>query len=120
MIQTIQGPDKIRARKKHRCDYCLQPITPGEIYERTVLKYDDIYSWKSHLHCSTIAHKLKMFDNADEGVNDEYFGESIRSEYQSLMSKHHSDLYESKGFVYPKFPEQLFFVLQTHNIPQNV
>lgn len=86
MIDIISDT-KQKARKDHKCNYCNQPILKGESYHAMVLKYDDIYQWKSHLRCDKIASKLKMFDYSDEGVTDEYFHECINEAYYNLTEE---------------------------------
>jgi len=110
-MRTILEPTKTKANKQHQCNYCLGVIEKGESYERSVHIYDDLYTWKSHLKCSDIASKLKMFDYADEGVTHDYFYESIIEEYRQIMIKTNLELYESKEFKYPTFHEQLEFVI---------
>lgn len=67
------------ARKKHQCDFCRGPISPGEKYECSTLVYDgDLYQWKSHPECSTVASELDMYDYCDdEGVTHDDFVCSI-------------------------------------------
>ena len=110
-----------KANKEHKCNYCFQKIEKGQTYDFSTHTYDGIiYNWKNHIHCSSIAGKLRMWDNCDEGLSGEDFCESIRIEYQNIMSEHYSKLYESKEFVYPKFPEQLKFVMDFHKIDHNL
>ena len=115
-METLSYAKPVKAKKEHRCNYCIYLISKGEVYEKSTHKYyGEVYTWKSHLKCSNIASKLKMFDHADEGVTSENFHETIQYQYQDLMIKHHLELYESKDFKYPKFNEQLDFVIKFHN-----
>ena len=116
-METIIYPNKVKANKNHRCNYCLQEIEKGSIYLKSLHKNDgDLYQWKSHISCDAIADKLKMFDNADDGVTDEIFIETIKEEYSDIMSEHFNEIYESKDFVLPKFAEKLKFVLDFHKL----
>lgn len=84
---TLKGPEDVKAIKEHTCNYCSLKIRVGETYERSTHKYDDIYTWKAHKHCYQIADKLKMFDDADEGVTQDFFQESISETYYQLMTE---------------------------------
>jgi hypothetical protein len=84
-MTTLSGPDKTKARKKHRCNYCQYPINIGDTYLRsTHVAFGDMYTWKSHEHCDKIAEKLKMFEDAQEGLTSDDFIEHIISEYDNL------------------------------------
>lgn len=39
------------ARKQHRCTYCLEPIVPGEKYERWATYDIDCVTNKMHIEC---------------------------------------------------------------------
>lgn len=107
---------KPKANKEHKCSFCFQPIKKGHNYDKSTHKFDgEIYTWKSHFHCGELANKLRWFDDCDEGLSGEDFCECVRHEYQNIMSETQIELYESKGFIYPKFSEQLEFVLKHHN-----
>jgi len=81
----IISTSKPKARKEHTCNYCAGRIQKGEVYERSYLKNDDPYVWKSHLNCSAIATKLDMFNNCDvEGLTDDDFQEMIREAYSDM------------------------------------
>lgn len=97
--------------------FCCQQIERGTTYLKSTHKCDgDVYTFKTHNHCADIASKLKMYDNCDEGLTTEGFLENIKNEYQEIMSSTQQELYESKDFVYPKFAEQLQFVMNHHGI----
>ena len=76
-----------KVKKIHRCDYCHLHIQEGELYEYSAIKNgSDFYTWKAHIDCVKLAHKLGMFKEAgDEGVTSEFFKESI-SEYVNYLS----------------------------------
>jgi len=105
-----------KARKEHKCDWCGETINVGEQYNRAFCKDDYVYVWKNHIHCEKIAQELNMFENGS--VTEDDFVDHITEEYQTIMSKNFNDLYESKDFKYPKFKEQLDFVLEFHKIPK--
>lgn len=74
-MEVIESKD-IKARKDHVCDYCGLKINKNEIYTRSCVKSDEVYTWKNHLSCQEIASKLELFDYG-EGVTQEYFIESV-------------------------------------------
>jgi len=115
-METIQSPTETKAIKDHKCDFCLGKIEKGSKYIKSVHKYDDIYSWKTHKQCSEIASKLKMYDHCDEGVTTDYFIETIKDEYSNLMSNNQNEKYESKDFVLPNFEGQLQFVISHYGV----
>ncbi len=116
-VETLGEQKKVTARKEHKCSYCRLKIAIGDKYFHSVHKYDGtIYTWKSHGHCIDIAHKLRMYDDADEGVTDEIFCETISEHYRTITSETQTELYESDDFKYPSFEEELLFVLNHHKI----
>ena len=100
---------KHKAKKQHICDWCEQPIAIGELYEREFLKFNgNVYTWKAHIKCREITSTLNMFDGpCDEGLTAESFQEYIRDEYTILTQEFRED----SEFTYPKFSEQLDFVI---------
>ena len=100
---------KPKARKEYRCDWCGQTIKVGEVYGRQTLSNNgEIYEWKNHIRCSKIATKLRMFDECDEGLDDDHFQEWIGEEFKELKGNKIEKL--------PKFAEQLDFVCKYHQI----
>lgn len=115
-METLQYARPVKARTQHYCNYCGGVISVGDTYEKSSHKHDgEIYTWKSHVKCSAIASKLKMFDYADDGVTAGDFRETILQEYREIMIKTNLTLYESKDFKYPKFHDQLDFVIKHHS-----
>lgn len=87
-METLTYPKETKARKEHTCDFCSNKIREGEFYIKSTHVYDgQVYDWKTHKHCAEIAHRLKMYDNCDEGVTQDYFMESINCEHNDLMIK---------------------------------
>ena len=84
-MTTLSYPEKTKARKKHRCNYCQYLINEGDTYlKSTHVAFGDIYTWKSHQKCEEIAQKLNMFDECDEGLTSDDFIEHIMNEYDNL------------------------------------
>ena len=107
----------MKAQKYHRCDYCNQKIDLCEKYRNQFNRVSEgVYTWKSHLHCDEICLKLKMHDEADEGVSSDDFFEYIQNEFSRIMSENYNEIYESETFKIPPFPEQLNFVLCHYQI----
>ena len=76
----------LKAVKKHSCDFCTLPISPGEMYNRDFLRDEDgVGTWKSHINCDALANKLDWFRDRIDGLDsdgfeasvDEYFGYAI-------------------------------------------
>ena len=75
-----------KARKSHSCDYCGNPIEAGEMYRNSVLKYDDIYTWKTHLKCIEVATELWDFvDPMDYGMTGEEFRDACQEFCQTFV-----------------------------------
>lgn len=104
----IISQTKQKARKEHTCNWCNGKIKVGESYSRSFCKDDDVYIWKNHIYCSEILTKLKAFDEG--AVSNDDFVEQIKEEYQRIMSKNYSTIYETKDFSTPTFKEQLYFI----------
>lgn len=107
---------KVKANKEHICDWCELKINKKEIYSRQS-NVDDgsIFRWKNHIHCADLMDKIGAYDGGD-GVGTEDFQEYVKNEYQTVMSNHFNDIYESKDFKYPNFETRLNFVLDFHKI----
>ena len=115
-MQTLSNSQR-KARKIHECNFCAEKINIGEKYDHQACVKDGyMYDWKSHLHCSELASRLKMYDSCDEGVTHEDFIEIIQEEYRQIMSDNHNEEYESESFVYPTFHNQLVFVGKECNV----
>ena len=72
MVEIISQKDR-KARKTHTCSYCGDVIEVGEIYNHTVLKFDDIYTWDAHLKCIFVATELWDYIDPVEGMTDDDF-----------------------------------------------
>lgn len=76
MIERLRTA-KRKARKPHVCDYCRNTIKPGETYIVDTLKFDDIYSWKTHTKCEEIASEIWNYADPDEyGMDSDTFLET--------------------------------------------
>lgn len=118
MLEVISPQQLVKARKKHYCSYCDGEINIGDTYERSTLKYDDLYVWKSHLQCTKIANELNMFEDCDDGLTGDDFQEAIHEFYCDLIRKQDEEFYESVRFKYPPFQEQLDYVCN-HYLNEN-
>jgi hypothetical protein len=59
------------ARKHHRCYHCGGWIAPGVKHEAATLKYDDVYTLRSHIDCQKAADEYVSHGYApdyDDGV----------------------------------------------------
>src|SRR5678816_3971639 len=85
-IEPLLPPTETKANKEHLCNFCADKIKVGESYIKSTHKHDgDLYDWKTHKHCANIAHRLNMYDNADDGVTDEHFQQTIHYAYDDLL-----------------------------------
>ena len=77
------------ARKEHRCNFCGGVISVGEKYNRQTNVYDGcVYDWVSHCECSKLACELDMFDDCDEGLDDDGFIDNLN---QYVYDNHYDD-----------------------------
>lgn len=107
-METLSSQKEVTANKEHRCNFCCEKIKQGEKYITSTPKYDgQVYDWKTHIHCNNIADRLRMYDHCQEddtGVTEEFFQESIHSEYFDLMLS----LFEKEDLKkYPDVVQQL-------------
>lgn len=85
-METISYATETKSIKEHSCDFCGFKINTGEIYMKSTHKHEgEIYDWKTHKYCSDLAERLKMYDNADEGVTQDIFQETINCEHDDLL-----------------------------------
>lgn len=94
-METITPQTETKAIKEHKCNFCNLKINKGSIYLKAVYIYDDIYTWKSHIHCQQIADKLAMIDYCDEGITDDDFRECINNEFNELFN-HNLNSFEER------------------------
>lgn len=85
MIETIER--KIRkARKKHICDYCGEPIEKGDLYEWTKEIFDgEFYEWKCHPECAAIASVIWDYVEPDDGMHSDEFLDGCQDVCQSFI-----------------------------------
>lgn len=83
MINIIATRLRVTARKDHKCSFCGGIIRKGDKYNSQTLKYDKIYTWKSHLRCDELVDVLDM--EGDEGITSDDFMEYINQKYYELI-----------------------------------
>ena len=80
----------LKAVKKHSCDFCTLPISPGEMYNRDFLRGDDgVGTWKSHVDCYKLANKLDFFKDRVDGLDSDGFESSVDEYYYYAISYSH-------------------------------
>ena len=95
-MEIISYPKEVKARKKHTCDWCCQPIEKGEIYNFAVYKNDEIYPWRSHIYCIKLIAALNMEgDDFDECIT-EAFRECVGEDYVLPSFKEQVEMVYSK------------------------
>lgn len=87
---TTLSSKLVRAKKKHRCDYCGGIIHEKELYKNTAHVYDgQAYSHKSHKYCDELTHQLNMWQDPDvrqEGLSMDWFQEMVVDKFNHLTS----------------------------------
>ena len=64
---TVLADERPTARRRHGCNACGGTIGVGDVYERQrVVDGADIWTWKAHVLCSYIAHRLNREAGADD------------------------------------------------------
>lgn len=85
-METLTYQKEVKAIKEHSCNFCGTKINIGEAYMKSTHKHDgDVYDWKTHKYCAEIAERLKMYDDADEGVTMDDFMETIHCKHDDLL-----------------------------------
>lgn len=85
-METISYSKEVKAAKDHRCNFCGDKIWEGETYITSTHKNDGVlYDWKTHKDCSNIATRLKMYDDAEDGLTEDMFQEYIHSCHDDLL-----------------------------------
>lgn len=81
----ILSEKTVKARKAHQCGFCTIIIPKGAIYTSQVNTADGIGTFKAHTSCLKLAHKLDMFNEAEDGVDSDLFCEIIEDKYNELF-----------------------------------
>ena len=117
-MDTLMQPTKTKAIKEHRCNFCGEKIYKGDTYIKSTHKNEgEVYDWKTHDRCSELADKMKMYEDADEGVSQEIFMENVSEEHYCLLTdrfaedekKKYSDILKQLREV--RFREKLHYVI---------
>lgn len=77
------------ARKEHYCMLCQCKIEKGQQYVRQTCSDGYMYDFINHTECSEIASRLGMYDNADDGLQDDEFQVAV-DEY--IYHNHYDDV----------------------------
>lgn len=120
-METLTYQKEVRAIKEHSCNFCGTKINIGEVYMKSTHKHDgDVYDWKTHKYCAEIAERLKMYDDADEGVTMDDFMETIHCKHDDLLidqlpfdkeqPQKFSDIIQQLRHV--KFKDKLWYVIR--------
>ena len=120
-METLTYQKEVKAIKEHSCNFCGTKINIGEAYMKSTHKHDgDVYDWKTHKYCAEIAERLKMYDDADEGVTMDDFMETIHCKHDDLLidqlpfdkeqPQKFSDIIQQLRHV--KFKDKLLYVIR--------
>ena len=105
---TTLKDETVKARKDYVCDLCCGKIKKGETYRYSSHADDVIYSFRSHLHCHSLSHKLKMHDQVnmgDNGLGSDLFEEIVYENYIYLFSDDELPLSEKAVKLHRKLGE---------------
>lgn len=99
---TIISDETVKARKRHICNLCGQPIHPGEEYRKCVNKDGDIFTWREHMRCGKMVErfsKLGYMDYHEYGAED--FDEAVKIYAEDVfgISKDSKDMFDYRGLV---------------------
>lgn len=121
-METLKNPTETKAVKEHNCSFCGEIIAKGTVYEKSTHKNNgDVYDWKSHKHCSDLASRLKMYDDAEDGLTQDCFMEIVDNHHDDLLLKqlpkndinNYSDIIEQ--FKKVKWRDKFWFVIKYYN-----
>ena len=94
MIEILQDKT-VKARKDHRCDLCGGLIRKGLTYNCQSNKLDgDVYTHKAHLKCTEMCKLLDLYRDADYGVDEEIFCDSVDEVFAGYYSAAFPDTQE--------------------------
>jgi hypothetical protein len=121
-METLSSPKEVKAKIKHRCDFCENKININDTYLRSTHKHEGcIYTWRTHTYCSYIANRLNMYDDCDEGVTSDYFIEAISNEHYELLTRDiPEEAAKSLGDIFHQlqkvmFQDKLRYVIKYYN-----
>ena len=118
-METLSSQKEVKAIKEHNCSFCGTKINIGEPYMKSTHKHDgEFYDWKAHKYCTEIANRLKMYDDADEGLTSGDFMENISCKHDDLLMdllpkedvKKYSDIIQQISRV--NFKDKLWYVIR--------
>jgi hypothetical protein len=121
-METLQYSTETKAIKEHKCSFCNEKISVGEKYLKSTHKYDgEVYDWKAHKYCNKLAHILNMFEDADEGVTQDIFMETVSEVHDDILISilpqdeipKYSPIIQQIRHV--KFRDKMWFVLRHYN-----
>jgi len=73
----------VTGRKHHRCYNCSGTIAPGVIHDKATLKYDHVYTLRSHIDCQSAA--------------DEYISHGYAPDYYDGVPPLHEMIADGEG-----------------------
>ena len=123
-METLTYQKEVKAIKEHSCNFCGTKINIGDTYMKSTHKHDgNIYDWKTHKYCDEIANRLKMYDDADEGVTMDDFTETIHCKHDDLLiDQLPLDKEQPQKFIdiiqqlrHVKFKDKLWYVIRYYN-----
>ena len=85
-MTTLSSKVETKAKQEHRCSLCMDKIKVNEVYLKTVFIFEgDICNWKTHKHCETLAVRLKMYEDCEDGLGCDEFFEYVSHKHQDIL-----------------------------------
>lgn len=79
-MSNVLSSRRLRAKKRHCCDYCCEGIEVGEFYNRaSLMEGGQFYEWKCHERCYVISNELWEYAGPDDGMDSDLFSETCQS-----------------------------------------
>ena len=90
MVEVIRTKAIKKARKTHKCSYCRRDIKIGEPYRRSLLKYDDVYTWNECKFCEVVSGEITasgFFVDDGNGFTAEDYSDAVYELHEAFCKK---------------------------------
>ncbi len=108
MVEVIRTKSIKKARKTHKCSYCRRDIKIGEPYRRSLLKYDDVYTWNECEFCEAVACEITssgFYVDDGNGFTAEDYSDVVQELHEAFCTKLDID-------YLPRYVEDLYRLFQ--------
>lgn len=88
-MEILCEPKQVKARKKHKCDYCQKVINPGEQYMTATYKDSYVYRWKTCKRCESYTKEAFLNKDYDfeEGMGQQDFQDYMWEKHQQIATE---------------------------------